>query len=261
MDLGIAGKRALVLASSRGLGLAAARALAREKASVILSGRDQARLAGAVRAIAADGGSADAIIADLTQPDSVSALNAAVEQRFGGVDILINNVGGPPAKPISAVTIDEWRREFDAMVGSVLRVTGHFLPGMRARRWGRIITIASSGVVQPIANLGISNALRASLVAWSKTLSSEVAADGVTVNVILPGRIHTERVDEMDAFAAKQQNKSIAEVARASQAAIPMGRYGTVGEFAAVAAFLASDLASYVTGSLLRVDGGYIRSI
>jgi 3-oxoacyl-[acyl-carrier protein] reductase len=132
---------------------------------------------------------------------------------------------------------------------------------MRARRWGRIITIASSGVVQPIANLGISNALRSSLVAWSKTLSSEVAADGVTVNVILPGRIHTERVDEMDAFAAKQQNKSIAEVARASQAAIPMGRYGTVGEFAAVAAFLASDLASYVTGSLLRVDGGYIRSI
>jgi 3-oxoacyl-[acyl-carrier protein] reductase len=260
VDLGIAGKRALVLASSRGLGLAAARTLAREEASVTLSGRDQARLANAVRAIAADDGKADAVVADLTQPDSISALNAAVEQKFGGLDIL-NNVGGPPAKPISSVSIDEWRREFDAMVGSVLRVTGHFLPGMRARRWGRIITIASSGVVQPIANLGISNALRSSLVAWSKTLSMEVAADGVTVNVILPGRIHTERVDEMDAFAAKQQNKSIAEVARASQAAIPMGRYGTVEEFAAVAAFLASNLASYVTGSLLRVDGGYIRSI
>ena len=143
MDLGIAGKRALVLASSRGLGLAAARALAREGASVILSGRDQARLANAVRAIAADGGKADAVTADLTQPDSISALNAAVEQKFGGLDILINNVGGPPAKPMSSVSIDEWRREFDAMVGSVLGVTGHFLPGMRARRWGRIITIAS----------------------------------------------------------------------------------------------------------------------
>jgi 3-oxoacyl-[acyl-carrier protein] reductase len=209
VDLGIPGKRALVLASSRGRGLAAARVLAREGASVILSGRDQARLAGAVRSIGAEGGKADAIATDLTQPDSISTLNAAVERKFGGIDILINNVGGPPAKPISAVPIDEWRREFDAMVGSVLRVTGHFLPGMRARRWGRIIIIiASSGVVQPIANLGISNALRSSLVAWSKTLSSEVAADGVTVNVILPGRIHTERVDEMDAFAAQQQNKS-----------------------------------------------------
>jgi 3-oxoacyl-[acyl-carrier protein] reductase len=249
------------LASSRGLGLAAARALAREGVSVMLSGRDQARLADAVRSIAVEGDTADAVTADLTQSDSIAALLAAVDQKFGGIDILINNVGGPPAKPVSAVSIDEWRREFDAMVGSVLRVAGHFLPGMRARTWGRIITIASSGVVQPIANLGISNTLRSSLVGWSKTLSAEVAADGVTVNMILPGRIHTERVDEIDAFTAKQQNKSIAEVARASQAAIPMGRYGTVEEFSAVAAFLASNLASYVTGCLLRVDGGYIRSI
>jgi 3-oxoacyl-[acyl-carrier protein] reductase len=173
----------------------------------------------------------------------------------------VNNVGGPPAKPIATVSIDEWQRQFDTMVSSALRVTGHFLPEMRARKWGRIITIASSGVVQPIPNLGISNALRSALVGWSKTLSAEVAADGVTVNMILPGRIHTERVDEMDALAAEQQNKSAAEIARASQAAIPMGRYGTVEEFGAVAAFLASNLASYVTGSLLRVDGGYIRSI
>jgi 3-oxoacyl-[acyl-carrier protein] reductase len=261
VDLGIAGKRALVLASSRGLGLATARALAREGVAVILCGRDQGRLASAVRSIAAEGGTADAVTADLTQADSIAALNATVEQKFGGIDILVNNVGGPPAKPIATVSIDEWQRQFDTMVSSALRVTGHFLPEMRARKWGRIITIASSGVVQPIPNLGISNALRSALVGWSKTLSAEVAADGVTVNMILPGRIHTERVDEMDALAAEQQNKSAAEIARASQAAIPMGRYGTVEEFGAVAAFLASNLASYVTGSLLRVDGGYIRSI
>jgi 3-oxoacyl-[acyl-carrier protein] reductase len=261
VDLGIAGKRALVLASSRGLGLATARVLAREGVQVILCGRDEARLASAVRSIVAEGGTAARVHADLSQPYSIAALNDAAEQKFGGVDILVNNVGGPPAKPISTVSIDEWQQEFDAMVGSVLRITGHFLPAMRAAKWGRIITIASSGVVQPIPNLGISNALRSSLVGWSKTLSAEVAADGVTVNMILPGRIQTERVDDMDALVAKQQNKSVAEIARASHASIPMGRYGTVEEFAAVAVFLASDRASYVTGSLVRVDGGYIRSI
>jgi 3-oxoacyl-[acyl-carrier protein] reductase len=261
MDLGIAGKRALVLASSRGLGLGVARALAREGAVVVLCGRDQARLAAAAGAIAAEGGKADAVVADLTRPEDVAALNAAVDQKLGGIDILINNTGGPPAGPIAAVSLEQWRAAFEAMVGSVLAVTGHVLPGMRARKWGRIITIASSGVVQPIPNLGISNALRSSLVGWSKTLAAEVAPDGVTVNVLLPGRIHTERVDEMDAFAARQQGRSAAEIAKASHAAIPMGRYGTTDEFAAMAAFLASASASYVTGSLLRVDGGYIRSI
>ena len=261
MDLGITGKRALILASSRGLGLGVARALAAEGATVMLCGRDQARLASAVRAIIDAGGKAELVVTDLAKPDGVAALNAAVDARLGGVDILVNNTGGPPAGAIAAVSLEQWRSAFEALVGAVLAVTAHVLPGMRARKWGRIITIASSGVVQPIPNLGISNALRASLVGWSKTLAAEVAPDGVTVNVVLPGRIHTERVDEMDAFAAKQQGKTAADIARASQAGIPMGRYGTVEEFAAVAAFLAGTGASYVTGSLLRVDGGYIRSI
>jgi 3-oxoacyl-[acyl-carrier protein] reductase len=262
LDLGISGKRALVLASSRGLGLGIAQALAAEGANVILCGRDRKRLEAGVDAINAGGkGKAQAIPTDLTKAEAVAALNAGVDQQFGGVDILVNNVGGPPPKPISAVGIEEWQSQFETMVLSLLRVTGHFLPGMRQRKWGRILTIASSGVVQPIPNLGISNALRSTLVGWSKTLAAEVAAEGVTVNMIAPGRIHTDRVDETDTAVAKRDNKSIEDVRRASYTQIPAGRYGTVQEFAAAAAFLVSAPASYITGSIIRVDGGYIRSI
>jgi 3-oxoacyl-[acyl-carrier protein] reductase len=147
------------------------------------------------------------------------------------------------------------------MVTAIIRITGHFLPGMRERKWGRILSVASSGVVQPIPNLGLSNTVRSALIGWSKTLSSEVAADGVTVNVVVPGRIQTERVNEIDEHAAKRTNVSVDEIARESRKSIPAGRYGTVEEFGAVAAFLSSTAASYVTGSIIRVDGGLIRSI
>jgi len=142
---------------------------------------------------------------------------------------------------------------------SLVGLTNTFLPGMRERGWGRVLITSSSGVVQPIPNLGISNTLRAALLTWAKTLAGEVAADGVTVNTIVPGRIHTDRVDAIDAAAAERQGTPVEEIVRASKATIPMGRYGTVEEYASVAVFLLSERASYVTGSVFRVDGGFIK--
>ncbi len=262
MDLGIAGKRSLVLASSRGIGLAIAHALAAEGASVIIVGRNSERLKAASVAINALGrGAAHAVTTDLAKAADIDALIAEVEVHAGGIDILVNNTGGPPAKPANAITVDDLRSQFDIMVTSLIRISGHFLTGMRQRKWGRILTIASSGVLQPIPNLALSNALRMSLVGWSKTLSAEVAVDGVTVNVIVPGRIDTGAVKEIDHNGAKAAGKTVEEIVRGSKATIPAGRYGNVEEFAAVAAFVVSSRASYVTGSVIRVDGGYIRSI
>lgn len=262
MDLGIAGKKALVMSSSRGLGLGIAEALAAEGCDVLLSGRTEDKLRAAAEAITARGaGKADYVCVDLTEPSSVDTLADAAEAKLGQVDILVNNTGGPPPGQMVDADPEVLAAQFDAMVLRVVSLTKRLMPGMRERGWGRVITIGSSGVVQPIPNLGLSNALRSALVGWSKSLSNDVAADGVTVNMLLPGRIHTERVDELDAAAAKRTGKSVDEARTASKATIPAGRYGAVEEFASVAAFLASAPASYVTGSLVRCDGGAIKGV
>jgi 3-oxoacyl-[acyl-carrier protein] reductase len=263
MDLGLKDKRALVLSSSRGLGLGIGTALADEGAAVILVDRNRDRLAAAADKVNArgGGGSATPIVADLTKAADIESLIARVEEKTGGIDILVNNTGGPPAKPAVAMSVADLTTQFEIIVASVIGITNRFLPGMRARKWGRILTIASSGVLQPIPNLALSNTLRLSLLGWSKTLAAEVAADGVTVNVILPGRIQTERLNEIDQHTAAATGKGVEDVVNASKLAIPMGRYGTVEELGAVAAFLAGVPASYVTGSIIRVDGGYIKSV
>ena len=262
MDLGLTGKRALVLASSRGLGLGIAEALAAEGCDVLLCGRSAERLDAAVAAIEARGGGrAHRVVADLADPASLDALAGAVDERLGGVDVLVNNTGGPPPGRMVDADIDVLRAQLDIMAVRVIELTRRLLPGMRERGWGRVITVASSGVVQPIPNLGLSNAIRSMLVGWSKSLSNDVAGDGVTVNLIVPGRIHTERVDELDAAAAARTGEDVDAVRAASRASIPAGRYGTVEEFAAVACLLASRQASYVTGSVVRCDGGAIRSV
>lgn len=262
MDLGLTGKRALVMSSSRGLGLGCAEALVAEGAQVLLTGRSGGRLADAASALTARGpGRAQYIVADLRDTSAVGTLAEAAADMLGGVDILVNNTGGPPPGRMVDADPAVLAAQFDTMVMNVVALTARLLPGMRAQKWGRIITIGSSGVIQPIPNLGLSNAIRSALVGWSKSLSNDVAADGVTVNMLLPGRIHTERVDELDGNAAAKTGKSLEETRTASMATIPAGRYGTVAEFGAVAAFLASVQASYVTGGLIRCDGGAIRSV
>lgn len=258
MDFGIEGKRALVMSSSSGLGLAIAEGLASECVDVLITGRNEEALKENVDAINGRGkGHAHFIVSDLATAAGIAMLKAEAD----GIDILICNTGGPPTMPASSVTGDHWRQQLDAMLIPITELTNAALIGMRSRKWGRIITVASSGVVQPIPNLAISNAMRAAVNGWSKTLSAEVAADGVTVNVLLPGRIHTNRVDAIDTAAAKASGSSAADIAEASQKTIPTGRYGRPEEFASVAVFLASAQASYVTGSTIRVDGGMIRSI
>ncbi len=262
MDLGLKGKRAVVLAASRGLGLGIADAIAQEGANVMIVGRSAGRLAAAAEEITAHGrGTAQAFAADLADPGFAAAVAEAARTRLGGVDILVLNSGGPPPGPIAEADPAALAREFETIVVRFVETAQAVLPAMRARGWGRVLVVASSGTVQPIPGLGLSNAVRGSLVGWAKTLSNEVAPDGVTVNLLLPGRIHTQRVDELDAAAAERTGRDIEEVRAAARAAIPMGRYGTVEEFASVAAFLVSERASYVTGSQVRCDGGTIRSV
>jgi 3-oxoacyl-[acyl-carrier protein] reductase len=226
----------------------------------MLTARSADRLQATADAINARGkGRAHAFAADLK--GETEAIHQAAVDALGGVDILVANTGGPQARTALNVEPDAWTPQFEAMVVPIFKLAGLVLPGMLERRWGRILTIASSGVVQPIPNLVISNALRASLVGWSKTLASEVAKVGVTVNLVLPGRIETDRVGELDAINAKAQGKTPEDVAAAARAPIPAGRYGRVEEFAEVVCFLASERASYVTGSMIRVDGGAVRSV
>ncbi len=262
MDLGIAGKRALVLASSRGLGKGIAVALAREGAHVLLCGRSAATLQANCDAINAQGpGKADWVEADLTDPGFVETVTKAVETTFGGVDILVNNSGGPTPGTTEDMSEELLSSYFHSMVLRLVTLTNRLLPGMKQQGWGRILTVASGGVIEPIPGLALSNTLRPALAGWSKTLSAEVAGHGITSNLLLPGSIHTDRLISLDTAAAKRSGRSIEDVRAESEQAIPAGRYGTVEEFAATAAFLCSAPASYVTGGLIRCDGGASRSV
>ena len=257
MDLGLVGKHALVLGASRGLGAAIAQVLAREGARVTAAARSVDDIRAWIATLPTDVAMRVAPIAlDMSQRSRIDEVVASI----GAVDILVNNGGGPPPGGAAAHAPETWMAQFESMAANLFHLTQGVLPGMRERRWGRIVTVSSSGVVQPIPNLALSNGVRAAVVGWSKSLATEVAAEGITVNVVLPGRIHTARVDQLDAVAAKKQGRDADEVARASMATIPAGRYGRPEEFADAVAFLASTRASYITGATIRVDGGMIRS-
>ncbi len=257
MNLEMNDRRALVTGASRGIGAAIARALATEGAAVTAVARNLARLNALASAHPSGAGSIVARACDLGDESAIDALGDVLAH----VDILVINTGGPPPGPVVATSDAAWKAQFESMFLSAIRLTRLALPGMRERRFGRIIAVVSSGVLQPIPNLGISNAVRLAVVGWAKTLAGEVAADGITVNCIAPGRIATDRIAELDHARAAREGISIEEVERQSRAAIPAGRNGEPAEFAAVAAFLASPRAAYMTGGVIRVDGGMIRGI
>ncbi|WP_421872621.1 SDR family oxidoreductase [Pararhizobium sp.] len=258
MDLGINGKRALVLGGSKGLGRGIAEALAAEGVIVALTGRDQERTAASAREI---GHSACGLALDLSNPDSIDPFLARLRADFGDIDILVLNGGGPP--PSLAAQIDPafWRAQFDTMVLAGMRITDRLLPAMRQNGFGRIMAVASTSIREPIAGLTASNALRSAVAGWLKTLAGEVAAEGVTVNMLLPGRLATDRTLSFDRMDAESEGLSIETVAARSQSDIPVGRYGTPAEFGAAAAFLASRQAGYITGVALPIDGGLSRAM
>ncbi|GGF77824.1 3-oxoacyl-ACP reductase [Azorhizobium oxalatiphilum] len=261
MDLGLNGKTAVVMGASRGLGAACARTLALEGANVIAAARTVADIEAWRSQLPADvQGRVEAVHLDGADLASIDALADHVLAK-GGADILVGNTGGPPPGVASETTRDQWIANFAPMAANLFHFAGRLLPKMREKGWGRIATIASSGIEQPIANLALSNGIRAAVLGWSKTLASEVASDGVTVNVVMPGRILTERIGQLDTANAKKQGKSREEVEAASKAQIPVGRYGDPQEFADLVTFLCSARAGYLTGGKYRVDGGMLRNV
>lgn len=257
MDLGIRGRVAVVAASTGGLGRAVAKALAAEGALIVVAGR-RGDLA---KEIAAGLPDAVGVQVDLTDPDGPQTLIEAAREAYGHPDIMVLNGPGPRPGTAAGLATGDLATAIDTLLLAQQRLVSLTLPAMRHRGWGRILAIGSSGIAEPLPGLVLSNAGRAALAAYLKTLAAEVAADGVTVNLLLPGRIATDRVAALDAARAEREQRPVAEVEAASQAAIPAARYGTPTEFAAAAAFLCSAPASYITGTALRCDGGLVRSL
>ncbi len=262
MNLGLRGKVALVAAASRGLGRAVADELAAEGTHSILCARERGPLEQAAVEIAgATGVPVLAEPADVADPAAVDQLVAHGIDRFGRVDVLVTNAGGPPAGPFESLTPTMWEAATRLTLGSVVSLTRAVLPGMKSRRWGRIINITSISVKQPVDALMLSNSLRAAVTGFARTLATEVAPFGVTVNNALPGYTRTERVEQLARASEARGGPSADAMRRSWEAQIPMGRLGEAHEFAALVAFLASERASYITGASVAVDGGWIRSL
>jgi 3-oxoacyl-[acyl-carrier protein] reductase len=257
MNLGIEGKVAVIAAASQGLGKACAQALAKEGARVAILSRRQDELDKVAKEI----GAALPVACDLSTPEHIAAAIAKVKEQLGPVSILVNNCGGPPAGTFDSITEQQWAEAFQQVFLSALRLTRAVLPMMRAQKWGRIVNIVSTSVEQPIPNLIVSNAFRPALAGWAKTLSGEVASDGILVNCVEPGRILTSRTQVLDQAASEKTGKPIEAIRAERVAAVPLKRYGTGEEFGAAVAFLASERASYLTGSVVRVDGGAVAGI
>ncbi len=262
MDLGLKKRVALVAASSRGLGRAIADELAVEGASLLICSRDRDAITKAASEIADQTGAhVLSVVADVAVPDDVKRLIDAGITRFGKIDILVTNAGGPPAGKFESLSSKQWEDATRLTFFSAIELARAVLPGMKERRWGRILNVTSISVKQPVDNLILSNSLRAGVTGFARTLATEVAADGITVNNILPGYTRTERVEELAQMMAEKQGITADEFKEKWESEIPMKRLGEPREFAALAAFLVSERASYITGTSIQVDGGWIKSL
>ncbi|HEX2645327.1 MAG TPA: SDR family oxidoreductase [Thermoanaerobaculia bacterium] len=256
----LSGKVALVTGGSSGLGYATAEALLRRGARVAISSRGGSKLEAARDRLAA-GGDVTGIAADIRQAGDLEHLVRQTESRLGPVDILVANGGGPPPKPAAELTDEDWLAAFPLIFLFIPRLCRLVLPGMRERRWGRIVAINSISTRTPLPNLSLSNALRPAVVGYLKTLATEVAAEGVTVNAVLPGYTATERQDEIALAASKRTGKAPEEIVAGWVSQTPIGRMAEPGEIGEVVAFLCSPAASYMTGQSVVVDGGFTKNL
>jgi 3-oxoacyl-[acyl-carrier protein] reductase len=262
MDLGIAGKVAIVAAASRGLGRAIATELAREGATLVICARGRESLERARDEIIADtGATVRSVVADVAQTSGVDRVASEALFHHGRVDILVTNAGGPPAGTFEVHGWDAWQAAVDLTLRSVVELTRAVLPGMKERRWGRIINVNSIATKQPVDNLMLSNSVRAAVTGFARSLANEVAPHGVTVNSILPGYTRTERVESLAQSTAARDGVTPADVLARFEREIPMRRLGEPNELAALAAFLASNRAAYITGQSIAVDGGWIKGL
>ena len=262
MDFGLKDRVALVAAASRGIGFAAARELAREGARVFLCSRDEAHATEAAAKIQADTGTeVTGLRADVTNNADIARFADEAVERAGKIDICITNAGGPPSTVFADTDIEMFRHAFELNALSAIRLVKLVLPGMREQKWGRIINITSVSVKQPIEGLLLSNTVRAGLTGWAKTISNEVAPDGVTVNNVAPGYTLTERQAELAEARSKMMGKTKEEMIGSWAGQTPMRRMAQPEEIAAAVAFLASERASYITGVTLQVDGGWVRGL
>lgn len=262
MDLGIKDKVALVIAASSGLGRAVAEELAAEGAQLAICARNQERLNQTAAAIRKTSGvDVLAMPTDVTVSADIAKLVSACLEKFGRIDILVTNAGGPPAGRFEQLSAAQWEAATRLTLFSVTELVRHVLPGMKERRWGRILNITSIAVKQPVENLMLSNSLRAAVTGFARTLANEVAAEGITVNNILPGYTRTERVEELAEMMAQKEGVDPREFKARWEQEIPMRRLGEPREFAALAAFVVSERAAYITGTSIQVDGGWIKSL
>jgi 3-oxoacyl-[acyl-carrier protein] reductase len=262
MDLGLAGRTAVVAASSQGLGRAIAHELAAEGASVVMCARGEDRLRQAAAAIAsATGARVVPVVADVSKPADVKRLAAEALAAFGHVDVVVTNSGGPAPGTFEATRPDAWQAAFEVVLMSAVETIRAFLPGMKERRFGRVLNVTSITVKQPVENLLLSNSLRAAVTGMARTLANEVAPFGITVNNLLPGYTRTERLTELADVTAARDGTAPADFYARLEREIPARRLGEPRELAALAAFLASDRAGYITGQSIAVDGGWIRGV